>query len=194
MRPVHDQFPVTLGYRQPARFDPGYVHRGIDYATPIGTPVRATIAGDVIHAGPHGALGYGPAYGIQVVIRTGDVWHLYAHLDAVAVRAGDRVETGQLLAWSGDTGNTRGAHLHYQENTRPPAHYRTDRKPQFIDHQEEPTMKAADRTMLTAIYNLLRARTAKDGGGIIVRKLDIIAAKVDQLAVRVGRIEQELKR
>lgn len=136
VRPVAPVHPVTLGYRQKMRSRPNYIHRGIDYGCPTGTPVVATIAGTVAYAG-HGG-GYGPAYGTQVIIRTGNVWHLYAHLSAVRVKAGATVAAGQLVGLSGATGNVTGPHLHLQENTQPPPAYTSDRSPRFIDAGGKP--------------------------------------------------------
>lgn len=131
VRPVASKYPVTLGYRQKARFDPNYVHRGIDYGTPTGTPVVATTAGSVVYAGRGG--GYGPAFGIHVVIRTGSIWHLYAHLSLEQVRSGQAVKTGQQIGKTGATGNVTGPHIHYAEFTQGPAAYKSDRAPRFID-------------------------------------------------------------
>jgi hypothetical protein len=134
VRPVAAKYPVTLGYRQPMRSRPDYIHRGIDYGCPTGTEVHATRSGVVVAAGTGG--GYGPAYGTQVVVRVGDIWCLYAHLSKALVRVGERVETEQAIGLSGATGNVTGPHLHYQENTQPPAAYKSDRKPQFVEWQE----------------------------------------------------------
>ncbi len=132
MRPVDSKYPVTLGYRQKANFDPTYIHRGIDYGCPSGTKVVATAGGRVVYAGNGG--GYGPAYGIQVVILTkAGVYCLYAHLSKERVNLGQTVKMGDHIAYSGATGNVRGDHLHYQENTKPPAQYTSDRKPQYPD-------------------------------------------------------------
>ena len=89
MRPVAAKYPVTLGYRQKARFDPSYIHRGVDYGCPSGTPVVAATAGTVVHAGRGGM---GPAFGIHVVLKTGATFHIYAHLssESVSVGAEDR--------------------------------------------------------------------------------------------------------
>lgn len=142
VRPVSSAYRVTLGYRQQAQFDPDYIHRGIDYGCPEGTPVVATRAGTVVFAGWGG--GYGSAYGLQVIIRTGDIWHLYAHLSSESVSVGQWIETGQQLGRSGKTGNTRGAHLHYQECTQPPSAYRSDRAPQFITYTDTPAVPTDD--------------------------------------------------
>lgn len=136
VRPVDARHPVTLGYRERANFDPNYIHRGIDYGCPTGTPVYATISGTVVHAAYGG--GYGSAFGIHVVIYTGDVWHLYGHLSAEHVSVGQRVTTGQRIGTSGATGNVTGAHLHYAEFTEGPAAYKSDRQPQFTTHVDGP--------------------------------------------------------
>ncbi len=135
VRPVPAECGVSLGYRQRARFNPAYKHRGIDFATPVGTPVAATTTGTVVYASdarPRGG-GYGPAFGIHVVIRTGNVWHLYGHLTAAVVKVGQMVAAGQRIGLSGATGNVTGPHLHYAEFTQGPAAYMSDRAPRFID-------------------------------------------------------------
>lgn len=131
VRPVAAVWPVTLGYRQKARFNPRYIHRGIDYGSPTGTPVVATTGGTVVYAGRGG--GYGPAFGIHVVIKTSETWHLYGHLSAEHVSTGQIVQAGQQIGKSGATGNVTGAHLHYAEFTQGPAAYTSDRAPRFID-------------------------------------------------------------
>lgn len=159
VRPVAAHIGVTLGYRQKARFDPNYIHRGIDYGCGQGTKVVATIAGRVVHAGRGGM---GPAFGIHVVIETGGIFHIYAHLSREDVSVGASVGAGQQLGLSGATGNVTGAHLHYGEFTR--YHYQADRKPQFIDAAAKantttagkPTKSARPRYEVTA--SLLNGR------------------------------------
>ncbi len=142
VRPVAPNHPVSLGYRQRMSSRPSYIHRGIDYACPTGTIVVATKAGTVVYAGRGG--GYGPAFGIHVVIRTGNIWHLYAHLSLEQVNVGQKIATGQRIALSGATGNVTGAHLHYQENTEGPPAYRSDRRPEFIYWTEPVVAYPAD--------------------------------------------------
>lgn len=134
VRPVPAGVPVTLGYRQKARFNPFYIHRGIDYGAKTGTNTFATRTGVVVWAGDarkHGG-GYGKAFGIHIVVRTGNIWHLYGHLSQEHVNVGDTVHTGQLIGKTGATGNVTGPHLHYAEFTKAPAAYTSDRNPQFI--------------------------------------------------------------
>lgn len=136
MRPVADRWPISLGYRQKMKSRPAYVHRGIDYAVPTGTPVSATTAGKVVHVGWGGM---GRAFGIHVVIKTGAVWHIYAHLSSTGtLRKGATVTAGQRVGLSGSTGNVTGPHLHYGEFTR--YLYTADRRPQFIGAPSVPML------------------------------------------------------
>lgn len=95
----------------------GY-HTGIDVACPVGTPVYAARRGIV------SANTWGAAYGVQLVIKrtwpVGTRRHLlYAHLSRKVVVPGQRVKAGQLIGYTGDTGNTTGPHLHFEERTGP---------------------------------------------------------------------------
>jgi len=84
-------------------------HNGIDYAVPIGTPVlaahsgRCTVGNDL--------AGYGIF--IRITSFDDDMQTLYGHLNATLVVQGERVERGQIIGNSGDTGNSTGPHLHW---------------------------------------------------------------------------------
>lgn len=84
-------------------------HRGIDIAVPVGTPVRATRKGRVVFAGPRNG------YGSTVIVEhdNGDRT-LYGHNAMVRVGPGDLVETGTVVAFSGNSGRSTGPHLHYE--------------------------------------------------------------------------------
>ncbi|MEU3662623.1 peptidoglycan DD-metalloendopeptidase family protein [Streptomyces sp. NPDC032940] len=89
-------------------------HTGQDFAVPVGTPVRAVGEGRVVR------VSCGGAFGIQVVLRhPGGYYTQYAHLAAVAVDQGERVEPGQWIAQSGSTGNSTGPHLHFEVRITP---------------------------------------------------------------------------
>ncbi|MET9697183.1 M23 family metallopeptidase [Streptomyces sp. NPDC006529] len=94
-------------------------HSGQDFAVPVGTKVHAVHAGVVVKAGPNGA-GDGPAYGNAIVIKhaTG-TYSQYAHLSRVQVKVGQKVSADQLIALSGNTGNSTGPHLHFEIRTTP---------------------------------------------------------------------------
>ena len=85
------------------------VHPGFDLAAKVGTPVSAAAAGTVVHAGPAGT------YGNLVTIRhDGGYETRYAHLSAVSVKVGDRVDAGAPVGAVGTTGYSTGPHLHFE--------------------------------------------------------------------------------
>ncbi len=97
------------------RFHPilGYtrMHRGVDFAAPAGTPVRAAGDGVVQVAGDGGS--YGNYIRIQ---HTSKYSTAYAHLTGFArgVAKGARVRQGEVIAYVGATGRATGPHLHYE--------------------------------------------------------------------------------
>jgi len=94
-----------------------WFHDGLDLAVPIGTPVRAGLAGTVIFAGPDGSgpvCGDYRGYGLGVVIDNGGEWQaLYAHLAQIDVAAGQPVTPATIIGLSGATGCVSGPHLHF---------------------------------------------------------------------------------
>jgi murein DD-endopeptidase MepM/ murein hydrolase activator NlpD len=91
-------------------------HVGIDIGVPIGTPVKATMDGKVIHAGWNNE-----GYGNLVVIQNCEYKTYYAHLSKIPLNTGESVSTGMTIALSGSSGNSTGPHLHYEVriNDRP---------------------------------------------------------------------------
>ncbi len=84
-------------------------HKGIDFAAPTGTPIRATGDGVVEMAGRAGG------YGNMVVIRHGKSYSTaYAHMSRIAARRGARVSQGDVIGYVGSTGWSTGPHLHYE--------------------------------------------------------------------------------
>ncbi|HEY8985631.1 MAG TPA: LysM peptidoglycan-binding domain-containing M23 family metallopeptidase [Streptomyces sp.] len=91
----------------------GY-HTGVDFIVPTGTTLRAVGSGTVVSAG------WGGAYGNQVVIRLADGYYAqYAHLSSISVSAGQSVDEGQTIGYSGSTGNVTGPHCHFEIRTTP---------------------------------------------------------------------------
>lgn len=85
-------------------------HLGIDYAAPIGTPVKAARAGRVIFAGRKGG------YGKVIIIKHEGIYKtLYAHLRNFrrGIRRGKHVKRGQVIGYVGVTGLSTGPHLHF---------------------------------------------------------------------------------
>jgi murein DD-endopeptidase MepM/ murein hydrolase activator NlpD len=86
-------------------------HRGVDYAAPRGTAVKASGEGRVIFAGRNGG------YGRTVILKHGSAYTtLYSHLSRFSkgIRKGKRVEQGQIIGYVGSTGLATGPHLHYE--------------------------------------------------------------------------------
>ena len=87
----------------------GRMHEGIDIAVGTGTPVGASAAGTVIHAGWLGG------YGLLVVVdHGGGLSTAYAHNSSIVVGVGQQVSQGEVLALAGSTGNSSGPHVHFE--------------------------------------------------------------------------------
>ncbi len=86
-------------------------HRGVDYAAPHGTPIKAAGDGKVIFRGTQ--RGYG---NVVILQHGGNITTLYAHMSKFAsnVRNGNRVRQGQTIGYVGATGMVTGVHLHYE--------------------------------------------------------------------------------
>jgi murein DD-endopeptidase MepM/ murein hydrolase activator NlpD len=90
-------------------------HRGVDYAAPRGTPIKATGDGKIEF------IGYKGGYGKTIVLRHGSTYTtLYAHMSRYAkrLRRGQRVSQGQTIGYIGSTGLSTGPHLHYEFRVR----------------------------------------------------------------------------
>ena len=100
---------ITTPYKKTGKmWSKGY-HTGVDYAQPVGTPVHAVADGTVANAN------WGKSYGIQIVQNLGDgTFCIYAHLSKSNKKAGDPITKGELIGYVGNTGNSTGAHLHFE--------------------------------------------------------------------------------
>jgi murein DD-endopeptidase MepM/ murein hydrolase activator NlpD len=91
-------------------YNPSANHPAIDIAGSVGNPVWASDNGVVVYAG---WSNYG--YGNLVVVDHGNGWQtLYAHLNSISVGCGQSVNQGQAIGGLGSTGNSSGAHLHFE--------------------------------------------------------------------------------
>ncbi len=86
-------------------------HKGVDYAAPSGTKIKAAGDGKVIHRGIKG--GYG---NVVILQHGGNITTLYGHLSKYArqARIGRRVKQGQVIGYVGKTGLATAPHLHYE--------------------------------------------------------------------------------
>ncbi|HEY2055537.1 MAG TPA: peptidoglycan DD-metalloendopeptidase family protein [Solirubrobacterales bacterium] len=87
-------------------------HPGIDIAVPEGTPIRAALSGIVAFTEPEASSG---GYGNYTCIEHGaGLSTCYAHQSAFAVSAGERVQQGEVIGYSGCTGYCLGPHVHFE--------------------------------------------------------------------------------
>ena len=86
----------------------GY-HTGLDITNQLDTPIQATADGRVAEAGWMDRYGWG-----IVIAHTDDLETLYAHLDRIGVRMGEKVSRGDIIGRMGRSGNATGVHLHYE--------------------------------------------------------------------------------
>lgn len=85
-------------------------HTGVDIAATLGTPIYAATDGIVTRV-VNGTTGYGK----YIVIKNDDgLLTYYAHCNFLAVKVGDQVKMGQFIGEVGSTGNSTGAHLHFE--------------------------------------------------------------------------------
>lgn len=121
------QLPYELGksFRVTQGYHGSFSHIGpdeyaIDWKMPIGTPVHAARGGIVVKAKGDSGVGgpdrkYEDAANCVLIQHSDGTIGIYAHLmkNGVRVKVGDQVNTGDLIAYSGNTGFTSGPHLHF---------------------------------------------------------------------------------
>lgn len=112
------RFIWPLKGRISSKFGPrwGKKHEGIDISVPIGQKIVAAASGKVVLGG------WVTGYGYTVIIEhAGGYRTLYAHNSKLLVAGGDRVQQGDLIAISGNSGRSTGPHLHFeiQKDGRP---------------------------------------------------------------------------
>lgn len=95
-------------------------HEGIDLAGKNGERLDSNVNGTVVWAGKaNKSLGIPSAYGNNVVIQSTDGnYHIYAHLNKITAKKGSKIGAGQQIGTIGSTGNSTGAHLHYEVRSK----------------------------------------------------------------------------
>lgn len=109
--PIAGKTPSTPYKKLGKWWSKGY-HTGVDYAVPVGTDVLAVADGVIDPAT------WGKSYGTQLVQKLDGGYFIYAHLSKALVKPGDKVKEGQVIAKSGNTGNSTGPHLHAELRTK----------------------------------------------------------------------------
>ena len=107
-QPFSGEWPISQFYGETITSS---FHTGIDYACPLGTAILASSDG-VIRYSAFDQTGYG-----YCVIIEHDLSHstLYAHLSALRfMTVGKKVEQGEVIGYSGNSGNSTGPHLHFE--------------------------------------------------------------------------------
>lgn len=107
--PLKARITSPFGPRRHPIFGVRSMHSGIDLAAPRGTGIKASEGGLVIYSGWYG--GYGR---VVIVDHSKGFSTLYAHMDRIAVKVGDRVKQGDTLGFEGATGYATGPHLHFE--------------------------------------------------------------------------------
>jgi murein DD-endopeptidase MepM/ murein hydrolase activator NlpD len=106
--PTHGWVTSSFGYRTDPYTGGRALHKGLDIAGRMGTPILAPADGQVIYASQKRSLGNAVklrhGYGIETV---------YGHLSEMLVKPGEMVKRGQQIAMMGSTGRSTGPHLHY---------------------------------------------------------------------------------
>ena len=103
IRPIDSKWRKTQGL---------HGHNGVDFGAPVGTPITASADGTVIVARPSG---YNGGYGAYIVINhPNGTQTVYGHLSRVSVSQSEQVNQGDVIGYSGNSGRSTGAHLHFE--------------------------------------------------------------------------------
>jgi murein DD-endopeptidase MepM/ murein hydrolase activator NlpD len=121
---------ITNPYAKPNKRYAAGVHTGIDYGCSVGTKIVSIANGKVLKV--FSDKNYGNVVIIRSKINNKFYQNWYCHLLQAKVKEGQRVKAGQLIALSGNTGNSTGPHLHLETRERP---YR------YRNHVKNPSIK-----------------------------------------------------
>ena len=125
---------IVSGYKFGDKTSYGF-HGGSDFNGPIpgnsdlGTPLRAISDGAITSIHEH-TTGFGKHLHYKISGQFGEVWCHYAHCDKILVKEGQQIKEGDVLATLGNTGNSTGAHLHFEIKLQPTG---TDSVPKTLE-------------------------------------------------------------
>ncbi len=105
--PFSQEYPITQGFKSS--------HNALDFGCPEGTLVLLDVEGKITRADFHVNQNGTPGYGnhVQVLHPDGSL-SLYAHLSEFNCKVGQNRQSGDVIGYSGNTGNSTGPHLHYE--------------------------------------------------------------------------------
>jgi murein DD-endopeptidase MepM/ murein hydrolase activator NlpD len=100
--------------RNPGIYGGRAYHPGVDFGTPRGTPIYAPLSGTVRATGNTDLVPGCYSWGKWTLIdHANGLSTLYAHQDTISVSAGQKVVTGEIIGYTGNTGYSTGPHLHF---------------------------------------------------------------------------------
>ena len=108
IKPIEGTITSKFGQREPTTSTVPKNHTGIDIAAIVGTKIKSATEGEVVLVSEEGD------YGKHIKIQNGEVSILYAHCNNIYVKQGEQIKQGQEIAEVGSTGNSTGAHLHFE--------------------------------------------------------------------------------
>lgn len=170
-----------------------YLHRGIDMGVQTGVAVYAPGDG-VVYNFPDQAGGFGTAVVIQHPVEDWP-YSIYAHLSSKVVRAGDVVKVGQLIGYSGNTGQSSGPHLHWQvckvpwfptdiSQSADPASFVVAGGGNLIEDEED-ELSQADKQRIAVLENIVAAN------GINVQVSDDPQYGNRALLIQLGKCDEK---
>ncbi|AYF78145.1 hypothetical protein D7D52_34820 [Nocardia yunnanensis] len=190
--PLDKSVEVGSGYRTADRPD----HRGDDFPVPEGSPIYAFADGTVTAAQDTGVQGFSAWIVISHVIDGKPMSTVYGHMNpgGVLVKVGDQVKAGQLIARSGNSGQSSGPHLHFEI-------WNGDRLNGGTDTDPTPYLKAAREgtggtTTPDANQQVTDTNTARDRNAVAVISTGKSMGVSDQgivIALAVALVEDELR-
>lgn len=170
------------GYRTNPVTGKSEYHNGIDLANKLGTRLDANYSGKVIASGAATKNGYHSSYGNIVVIQdSSGNKHLYAHLEKAIAKIGSYVQAGTQVGTIGSTGNSTGAHLHYNVK---------DAKGNNLDAA---TFAKQARTGTVAITQQLSQQVTATSTAISTTQQSIDEAKSTLLSLQTDVLNQQEK-
>jgi len=137
-------------------------HRGVDYAAPVGTPVRAAGEGRVRFVGHQGGFG-----NVIELEHGSGVVTVYGHLSRFAskLRRGQHVDLAQVIGYVGQTGLATGPHLHYEYRIRG-----VHKNPQTVPLPDAEPIPAAERdAFFLATASLVNTLDLPAGPALVAR-------------------------
>ena len=114
LAPLDKSYPITTKFTDEVILGPrtGQQHNALDYKTPVGTPIYAGVTSKVTRADAKDIWGGNI---IQLDSQSGGITEIFAHLSGFGVTPGQTVQQGQLIGYTGNTGEaTTGPHLYFE--------------------------------------------------------------------------------